>query len=146
MMENKLKAHAMLYKEDTWYREEIDRAANLFVRTYQMNDLLFGESRWDLLTDITKIIKLQNEQKKSPMLRPKTQINKSTMSSKTTSTTPPTTQKPQKRTRRTLIGPLALLGVGLGSVAAVNVISSSITGDTPLSWGGKPWAAFLALK
>jgi hypothetical protein len=144
MPQSTLRAHAMLYKEDTWYREEIDRAANLFVRTCLTEDLFNGESRWDLLTDITKIIKRENRQKEIKAARPRTTWPTTTTT--TTTTTPTTTQKPQKRTRRTPIGPLALLGVGLGSAAAVNAISSSITGDAPLSWGGKTMGSLFGLK
>jgi hypothetical protein len=40
MPENTLKAHAILYKEDIWCRQEINRAANMFVRTYLMNNII----------------------------------------------------------------------------------------------------------
>jgi hypothetical protein len=142
-----LRAHAMLYKEDTWYREEIDRAANLFIRTYLTEDLFNGESRWDLLTDITKIIKQDNRRKEMNAVRPRTTWPTTTTT--TTTTTPTMTQKPQKRTRRTPIGPLALLGVGLGSAAVrqQTMLSHPLSLETLHSLGEeKQWEVFSASK
>ncbi len=50
------------------------------------------------------------------------------------------------RTRRTPLGPLAAIGIGAGLTAAANAVSSSITGDAPLSWGGQALGTIFGLK
>ena len=143
-----LKAQAKLYKEEPWYREETDRKTDMFVRIYLIEDLYNGEPRGALFTKYTNSIKKEEINASRPRTTRPTTTTTTTTSTTTTSTTttPTTTQKSQKRTRRTPIGPLALLGVGLGSAAAVNAISSSITGDAPLSWGGKTMGSLFGLK
>jgi hypothetical protein len=80
----------------------------------------------------------------------------------TTSTTPPptttttasingTTVRPHlldhgNRTRRTPIGPIGIgIAAGIGGIAMANSISSSITGEAPLSWAGQALSALLGI-
>jgi len=51
-----------------------------------------------------------------------------------------------KRTKRAPMGPLAILGIGAGATAAANALSSSITGEAPLSWGGRTLGGLFGLK
>jgi len=58
----------------------------------------------------------------------------------------PAVWTPHSWTRRTPLGPLAAFGIGALITAAANAVSSSITGEAPLSWGQQALGTVFGLK
>ena len=108
---------AKLYNNrNDWFQRKFDEEVQGYLNEYMHLDTGAGVTRWKVLAHLTKRI---------------------------TYVTEPTVLD---RTKRTPLGPLALIGIGLGAGALTNVVSSSVTGDAPLSWGGKTMGAVFGLQ
>ena len=163
--------HAEQYLKDGSYRRRTDESISNMVRQYLLTDIRDGISRWTFYAAITQAI--EKEQyvigttrmttvTTSTSTRTTTKRTTTTGRSTTTVTTtttartvgvtyPPIPPTPairdsHTRTRRTPLGPLAAIGIGAGLTAAANAVSSSITGDAPLSWGGQALGTIFGLK
>ena len=132
-----IKREAARYAHATGHKEELDE---------QMIDVISMYIHSDKITiRDSEMTRLQFFQTITGMIAKGYDIHSTTTPTTTTvPTQPPTTA--HIRTRRAPLGPLAALGIGLGTTAAVNAVSSSITGDAPFSWGGKTIGTLFGLK
>ena len=152
-----LKMEARNYQHHDGRRQELDDQMVLNVIQYLKTDkMMLGQAqhltRWNYYQIITVSIVSAPIEKLNAISRATTPITTTTQRPTTTTRlyrvpTPPTRETVEhNRTKRTPLAPLALAGIGLGTAAAVNMISSSVTGDAPFSWGGKTMGALFGLK
>jgi hypothetical protein len=150
------------YKHDQPYKTRMDQRLGALIKQYLRTERINGLTRNDLYSSVTDVVKSRKgisytttttsatstTQTTTRRTTTTTQSTTSTASMSSSFPIPPTPapQIVQVRTRRAPIGPLAVLGIGLGATAAANVLSSSITGDAPLSWGGKTIGGLFGLK
>ena len=150
------------YKHHDGRRAELDdqMTANI-IKYLKTNRIEIGQAqhltRWHLYQIITTTLVTAPEETFQALQKSATTTTTTTMAPTTTTLltttkvyralTPTTLDELQHiRTRRAPLAPLALIGIGAGTMAAANMISSSVTGDAPLSWGGKTIGTLFGLK
>ena len=130
-----IKREAAKYAHATGHKEELDEQMIDVITMYITNDRIQVKD--------TEMTRLQFFRTITSMIARGYQIHST---STTTTTTAPTTTTTTINNRIKRVAPLAAIGIGLGATAAVNAISSSITGDAPFSWGGKTIGTLFGLK
>ena len=164
-----LAQYAEHYVQDGSFRRRAEDSVNNIIKQYLLNDANDQITRWTYYAAITQTIEKELQPKGKTTVTTVTTSTTST-TTKYTSTTrrstttitttttrtveseyppiPPTpaVRIPHTRTRRTPLGPLAAIGIGAGITAAANMVSSSITGEAPLSWGGQTLGTVFGLK
>jgi len=132
-----IKKEAAQYAHATGHEEELDE---------QMIDVIIMYINSDKIKiKDNEMTRLQFFHTIAEMIPDGYNIHSTTTTAQTTTSIQiPTTW--HTRTKRAPVGPLAALGISLGATAAVNAVSSSITGDAPFSWGGKTVVHYSALQ
>ena len=157
MPPTRLKMEARNYIHHDGRQEQLDNQMVTNVIKYLKTDKMeVGQAqhltRWKFYQIITVSIVTTPIDKINAIIKATTPATTTTQRTTTTTqvnqaSTPPTIEALQHiQTRRTPLAPLALAGIGIGTVAAANVISSSVTGDAPFSWGRKTMGSLFGLK
>ena len=133
-----IKREAAKYAHATGHKEELDE---------QMIDVILMHIHTDKVqVKDSEMTRLQFFRTITTMIANGYDIHSTTTSTPTTTAPTQALTTAHTRTRRAPVAPLAAIGIGLGTTAAVNAISSSITGDAPFSWGGKTIGTLFGLK
>ena len=133
-----IKREAAKYAHATGHKEELDE---------QMVDVIIMHTHTDKVqVKQTEMTRLQFFRTITAMIANEYDIHSTTTATPTTTVPTQALTTAHTRTRRAPVASLAAIGIGLGTTAAVNAISSSITGDAPFSWGGKTIGTLFGLK